>query len=107
MQNRIVFERAAPSPDWLAAPASHHHPSEVLADPDLTVAERRAILASWASDAHAVEDAPQLRQLENGARAPVSDILSALKALDDEAPARAPRTTLPGPSVAGVSEVSH
>ena len=64
MQNRILFERAAPSPDWLAGPASFHHPSEVLANPDLTVAERRAILASWASDARAVEDAPQLRQLE-------------------------------------------
>ncbi len=83
MRNRIVFERAAPSPDWLAAPATFHHPSDVLAHPGLTVGERRAILASWASDAHAVEDAPQLRQLENGARVPVSEVLSALRTLDD------------------------
>jgi len=31
------------------------HPSEVVNDPDLTVNEKRAILASWASDACATE----------------------------------------------------
>lgn len=36
-------------------------PSEVLHDPDLTLNEKRAILASWASDACAVEAAPDLR----------------------------------------------
>jgi hypothetical protein len=56
----------------------------VLGHPDLTVAERRAILAACASDAHAVEDAPWLRQLENGARISVDEVLSALRALDDE-----------------------
>jgi hypothetical protein len=30
------------------------HPSEVVHDPDLTLNEKRAILASWASDACAV-----------------------------------------------------
>ena len=37
------------------------HPSEVVNDPDLTLNEKRAILASWASDACAIEAAPDLR----------------------------------------------
>jgi hypothetical protein len=81
-----VFERAAATPDVLAAPGlSFDHPSEVLARVETPLAERRAILAAWASDAHAVEDAPHLRQLENGARVPVSEILEALRQLDAEA----------------------
>ncbi|SRR5271166_710904 len=88
MRNKVCFEGVAPTADFLAAPTPNfHHPSEVLGDPGLTVAERRAILANWASDARAVENAPWLRQLENGARIPVSDILSALRRLDNE-PAR-------------------
>ena len=30
------------------------HPQDVVCDPDLTVNEKRAILASWASDASAI-----------------------------------------------------
>jgi len=68
MRNEVP-SRAAPTADFLVAPTLKlHHPSEVLGDPGLTVAERRAILADWASDARAVENAPWLRQLENGAR---------------------------------------
>ena len=37
-------------------------PLEVVNDPDMTTREKRAILASWASDAWAVEAAPELRQ---------------------------------------------
>ena len=37
------------------------HATEVVNDPDLTLNEKRAILASWASDACAVEAAPDLR----------------------------------------------
>src|ERR1044072_6889404 len=37
------------------------HPSDVVSDPDLTLDEKRAILASWASDACAVDTAPALR----------------------------------------------
>jgi len=35
-------------------------PSEVLAHPALSAQEKRAVLASWASDAYAVESAPAL-----------------------------------------------
>jgi hypothetical protein len=72
-------------------PQDFHHSIEVLDHPGLTVSERRATLADWASDVHAVENAPWLRQLENGARIAVSEILSALRSLDDRPPAAAVR----------------
>jgi len=59
------------------------HPRDVLADQTLSRAEKRAILASWASDAAAVTSCPSLRAVP-GARQPVSidDILEALGELD-------------------------
>src|SRR3982750_3387809 len=59
------------------------HPRDVVAHPSLTVAEKRAILASWASDASAIASCPALRA-PSGLRAPVSidDILEALCELD-------------------------
>ncbi|WP_246801452.1 hypothetical protein [Rhizobium leguminosarum] len=59
-------------------------PNEVLAA-DISAQEKRAILASWASDLYAVESVPALRQ-PPGVPSPVryADILAALKALDDE-----------------------
>jgi len=61
------------------------HPRQVVADSDLTVNEKRAILASWASDACAVEAAPDLRQPSDGPPVRFDDIMDALKALDKEA----------------------
>jgi hypothetical protein len=60
------------------------HPNDVLAHPSLSIAEKRAILASWASDAAAIASCPSLRA-PKGLRAPVSidDILEALRALDN------------------------
>jgi hypothetical protein len=62
------------------------HPRHVVDDPDLTLSEKRALLASWASDACAVEAAPMLRQAPNAAR-PVmyDDVMEALRALDRQA----------------------
>ena len=59
------------------------HPRDVVAHPALTLAEKRAILASWASDASAVASCPALRAPE-GLKAPISidQILDALCALD-------------------------
>lgn len=61
------------------------HPSEVLSDSDLTLNEKRAILASWASDACAVEAVPTFRRLPGGKR-PVhfDEVMDALRALDEE-----------------------
>lgn len=70
--------------DELLHPAqAFSHPSEVVNDPDLTLNEKRAILASWASDACAIEAAPELRQ---GPKSPVrfDDMMDALRALDRE-----------------------
>ncbi|MGN6767582.1 MAG: hypothetical protein ACTHJY_20750 [Rhizobiaceae bacterium] len=44
--------------------------------------EKRALLASWASDVHAVPGLPSMRQLEDGSLIEVEEILQALKALD-------------------------
>src|SRR6188474_936759 len=69
--------------DLLHPAQAFEHPDEVVNDPDLTLDEKRAILASWASDACAVEAAPALRCAPGGRR-PVSvdDILDALRSLD-------------------------
>ncbi len=61
------------------------HPSEVVNDPDLTLNEKRAILASWASDACAVEAAPELRARPTGPLARFDDIMEALRILDKQA----------------------
>jgi hypothetical protein len=60
------------------------HPSEVLADLDLTTNEKRAILASWASDACAIEAMPELRAAANGSTVKFDDIMQALRELDGE-----------------------
>ncbi len=58
-------------------------PYEVLKDPLLDEAEKRAILASWASDASAVEDQPHLRWLFSTEEpVPLDDILECLARLD-------------------------
>jgi hypothetical protein len=58
-------------------------PADVVADDLLTVDERRAILASWASDACAVDSNPVLRQPPH-ASVPVTfdEIMDALTQLD-------------------------
>ena len=72
--------------DELLHPAqAFAHPSDVVCDPDLTVNEKRAILASWASDACAVEAAPALRAAPGGEPVCFDDIMDALRALDRQA----------------------
>ena len=61
------------------------HPSEVVNDPDLTLNEKRAILASWASDACAIDAAPDLRSNARGAPVRFDDIMEALRTLDRQA----------------------
>jgi hypothetical protein len=59
------------------------HPRDVVSHPDLTLAEKRAILASWASDASAIASCPALRA-PKGLKDPISidSILEALCELD-------------------------
>ena len=63
-------------------------PSDVLNDPDLSFNEKRAILASWASDACAIEAAPALRKAPSGRVVTFDEIMDALRSLDLEAAAR-------------------
>jgi len=58
------------------------HPSQVVDDPDLTRNEKRAILAAWASDACAVEAAPELRTAPGGRLVRFDDVMAALRAID-------------------------
>ena len=58
-------------------------PSDVLKDPDLDYQQKRAILASWASDASAVRDRPAMRWLLGSPTpVPLAEVLEALKRLD-------------------------
>lgn len=57
-------------------------PSDVLNHPRMSLDEKRALLSSWASDSHAVENQPTLRKLDNGRIIPVEEILHCLKELD-------------------------
>jgi hypothetical protein len=72
-------------------PAAHYHsPDEVLGDPQLSDAEKRIILSSWASDMFAVESCPGLRDIPGmGHALRLADILAALRQLDgDDGPSR-------------------
>ena len=72
--------------DALLHPAgAFAHPMDVAGDPDLTLNEKRAILASWASDACALEAAPELRVTTSGRVVRWDDIMDALRTLDREA----------------------
>ena len=61
----------------------YDHPRDVVTDARLTLSEKRAILASWASDASAIASCPALRA-PDGLKGPVSvdEILEALCELD-------------------------
>jgi len=74
-------------PNDLLHPAqAFEHPSHVVNDPDLTLNEKRAILASWASDACAPEAAPHLRRARGGKQPVLFDeVMEALRTLDKQA----------------------
>jgi len=78
--------RTRNSLDVLFHPASHYaSPDHVLNDGDLSAAEKRVILSSWASDIYTVESCPWLREVP-GIVQPIAlkDILAALRQLDPE-----------------------
>ena len=79
----LCIDNACSGPS-LSAKAALMHPDDVMSDLQLARAQKREILASWASDARAVPDLPALRQLDNGAIVRIDDVLRALSALDDD-----------------------
>jgi hypothetical protein len=61
----------------------YDHPHDVVADPTRSIGEKRAILASWASDAAAVTSNPALRELPGShRRVTIDEVLEALSSLD-------------------------
>jgi len=73
--------------DLLHPAQAFSHPADVVNDPDLTLNDNRAILASWASDACAIESVPALRRAPTKSSRPVAfdDVMDALRALDARA----------------------
>jgi hypothetical protein len=69
--------------DALLHPAqAFAHPADVVNDRDLTLSEKRAILASWASDACAVEAVPPPRQPPDAKPVHFDDVVDALRTLE-------------------------
>jgi hypothetical protein len=70
----------------LLHPTSHfEHPNDVLCAAHLSEQEKRAILASWASDQYAVESIPALRHYPGSSGAvTLADVMAALKSLGAE-----------------------
>jgi hypothetical protein len=59
------------------------HPRDVVVDRTLSTSEKRAILASWASDAAALASTPAFRELPGFNRiVTIDEIFEALSALD-------------------------
>jgi hypothetical protein len=73
--------------DLLHPAQAFSHPADVVNDPDFTLNEKRAILASWASDACAIESVPALRcaPIKGGGPVAFDDVMDALRALDARA----------------------
>jgi hypothetical protein len=72
--------------DALLHPAlAFENPMDVVRDADLTLNEKRAILASWASDACAIESIPVPRQTPHGRTVTFDEVIDALRCLDVEA----------------------
>jgi len=57
-------------------------PLHIVTHPTLPLAEKRSLLASWASDRRAVPNSPSLRRLDDGRLVHIDDVLDALKLLD-------------------------
>jgi hypothetical protein len=79
-------DRAAISAAHLLHPARHfNHPRDVVAATDIRTDEKRAILASWASDIFAIESVPALRLCpDTDKTVSYDEIMEALKMLDAE-----------------------
>ena len=74
---------AAARERWLRPAVGFNHPLDVLKDPWLDDAEKRAVLSSWASDASSVKEQPSLRWLLGTPEpVPLAEVREALDTLD-------------------------
>jgi hypothetical protein len=61
------------------------HPFDIVEHPSLEPEVKRAILASWTSDAAGVKHRPDLRRPVGAAHpVPVDDVLAAIRSLDEQ-----------------------
>ncbi len=66
-------------------------PRDVVSDRRLTLSEKRAVLASWASDACAVDSVPTLRSAPwSSSVVTFDDVMAALQELDRDSERRTP-----------------
>lgn len=84
------FDDGSSFDDLLHPARAFARPADVVDDADLTLHEKRAILASWASDACARESNPVLHETIDGSAARWDDVMDALKELDLRAARSAP-----------------
>lgn len=78
-------QETLPTSEPLPNVRPHHEPrtvSDVLGHPTMSAEAKRALLASWASDIHAIPNFPGVRRLDDGSLASLAEILQALRALD-------------------------
>ena len=66
----------------------YYRPQEIVDDPQLSVSRKKAMLAYWASDIHAVAGVPALRRVW-GATVRIDDLMAAMARLDEEIDAAA------------------
>jgi hypothetical protein len=83
MEQSFQARKAPFDIDALLHPSrAFRHPLDVVRDTEMTVAEKRSVLASWASDACAIESNPALRAAATGNVVNYNDIIDALQSLD-------------------------
>ena len=85
---RIVSDKSPDDIHVILHPGTHfNHPRDVLADRTLPRPEKRAILASWASDAAAVMSCPALRAIPGSKRVvSIDKLLEVLANLNRDPP---------------------
>jgi hypothetical protein len=82
-RNLECYGLGAAKERWVRPAVGFNHPRDVLKDPFLDNAEKRAVLSSWASDASSVREQPSLRWLLGTPEpVPLSDIREAMAKLD-------------------------
>jgi hypothetical protein len=82
MEQSVQARKAPFDIDAPTSPFAFRHPLDVVRDTEMTVAEKRSVLASWASDACAIESNPALRAAATGNVVNYDDIIDALQSLD-------------------------
>ena len=82
MLQQAANNAMAMGPTVLVQGMNLKRPTDVVRAPALSVDDKRAILAAWASDFYASDSKPALRQLPGTEPVSIDEVQSALKELD-------------------------